>query len=84
MPVSKKWLSENAPVRPTPKGAGVQLDLHITAMDNGIVTINGTPINGNARLAGGGGWTGLNLAVAQVIDQLRTAHDKRQQGVKRP
>jgi hypothetical protein len=65
-------------VRPTPKDKGLQLTLNLVAYDNGMIQLDGIPINVSPDYDDVDGWLGATEVVVATINEFR-----RQVGVRR-
>ena len=58
MPASLKRIRESMTVQPTSRDKGLTLTVKVTAYDNGMVEVDGIPINMSPDYDPGGGWLG--------------------------
>jgi hypothetical protein len=71
-------------VKPTPKDKGLQLTLSLVAYDNGMIQLDGVPINVSPDYDGVDGWLGaVEVAVATINEFRRQAEARRHQAASR-
>lgn len=58
-------------VKPTAQDKGITLTLTVTAYDNGMVAVNGTPINCQPNYDQGHGWLGASAVVTETLVEFR-------------
>lgn len=67
-------------VKPTPRDKGVTLTLRITACDNGMIEVDGVPINAAPAYDAGHGWLGAaETALLTLSEFRRQAETRRKQ-----
>jgi hypothetical protein len=72
MPASLDRIRQTMDVQPTPKDKGLTLTLRLTAYDNGMVQLDGVPINVEPDYDLGDGWLGATeVAVATIHEFYR-------------
>lgn len=60
-------------VVPTAQDKGLTLTLTVTAYDNGMVAVNGTPINCQPHYDQGHGWLGAVEVISATLGEFRKA-----------
>jgi hypothetical protein len=69
-------------VKPTPHDKGLSLTLRVTAYDNGMVQVDGVPINAAPDYDAGHGWLGAAETVLLTLSEFRRqAETRRRQRV---
>ncbi|GAA5000639.1 hypothetical protein [Actinopolymorpha pittospori] len=63
-------------VEESPQKKGLVLTIQVKAMDNGGLYIGGEGVD-DRPIDGEEGWTGVGIAVAQLVNGLHKASDKR-------
>lgn len=58
-------------VKPTGQDKGITLTLTVTAYDNGMVVVNGTPINCQPNYDQGHGWLGAVEVLSATLNEFR-------------
>lgn len=58
-------------VTPTAKDKGLTLKIKVTAYDNGMVEVDGIPINENPDYDQGGGWLGAADVITTTLNEFR-------------
>lgn len=58
-------------VAPTATDKGITLTLTVTAYDNGMVMVNGTPINCQPHYDQGHGWLGAAEVITATLGEFR-------------
>jgi hypothetical protein len=58
-------------VTPTPKGKGLELTLRLIAYDNGMIQLDGIPINASPDYDGVDGWLGATEVAVATINEFR-------------
>lgn len=68
---------------PTPRDKGLTLTLKVTAYDNGMVEVDGIPINESPDYDQGGGWLGAADVITTTLNEFRRQAEarKKEQGV---
>jgi hypothetical protein len=86
MPATLKSIRENTDIGPTPEDKGLQMTITVTAYDNGLVQVDGRPINQSLPSGGydqGHGWLGAAEHVVLKLGEFRrqaTARQKKRLG----
>lgn len=81
MGASLERIRESMNAKPTPKGKGLVLELRLVAYDNGLIELDGIPINvkdksGSADAAQG--WLGAASVALETINEFRRQFNARQ------
>lgn len=71
MGASINRIREEMNVTPTAQDKGITLTLTVTAYDNGLVAVNGTPINCNPHYDQGHGWLGAVEVISATLGEFR-------------
>jgi len=71
MPASIKRIRESWNVNPTARDKGLTLALKVTAYDNGMVEVDGIPINGEPSYDQGLGWLGAADVITTTLNEFR-------------
>ena len=71
MPASIKRIRESWNVKPTARNKGLTLTLKITAYDNGMVEVDGIPINVEPQYDQGQGWLGAAEVITTTLNEFR-------------
>lgn len=71
MPASIKRIRESWSVKPTPRDKGPTLTVKVTAYDNGMVEVDGIPINVEPMYEQGQGWLGAAEVVTTTLNEFR-------------
>lgn len=71
MGASINRLRDEMRVQPTAQDKGITLTLTVTAYDNGMVAVNGTPINCQPNYDQGHGWLGAAEVVTATLGEFR-------------
>lgn len=83
MPGTLKRIREEMDVKPTPRDKGLTLTLRVTAYDNGMIEVDGVPINEAPAYDPGHGWLGAAETVLLTLSEFRRqAEIRRKQKVK--
>lgn len=77
---SIKRVRETMDVKPTAHNKGLQTTVRIVAYDNGMVEVNGVPINASPGYDQGVGWLGAHVIVGQHLEELQRLSAKRRAG----
>jgi hypothetical protein len=77
MPASLERIRGSMTVEPTAKDKGLTLTLRVTAYDNGMVEVNGVPINEAPAYDPGHGWMGASEVVMSTVNEFRRQASKR-------
>jgi hypothetical protein len=80
MPASIKRIRESWNVAPTARDKGLTLTIKVTAYDNGMVEVDGIPINENPDYDQGGGWLGAADVITTTLNEFRKDSKKRRSG----
>jgi hypothetical protein len=71
MPASIKRIRESWNVRPTARDKGLTLTLKVTAYDNGMIEVDGIPINVEPAYDQGHGWLGAADVITTTLNEFR-------------
>lgn len=71
MPASIKRIRESWNVKPTPRNKGITLTVKVTAYDNGMVEVDGIPINVEPNYDQGHGWLGAADVITTTLNEFR-------------
>jgi len=71
MPASIKRIRESWSVKPTARDKGLALTLRVTAYDNGMVEVDGIPINVEPNYDQGHGWLGAADVITTTLNEFR-------------
>jgi hypothetical protein len=71
MPASIKRIRESWSVNPTARDKGLTLTLKVTAYDNGMVEVDGIPINVEPHYDQGHGWLGAAEVITVTLNEFR-------------
>ena len=71
MPASIKRIRDSWNVRPTARDKGLTLTLKATAYDNGMVEVDGIPINVEPNYDQGQGWLGAADVITTTLNEFR-------------
>ena len=71
MPASLDRIRESMTVKSTPKDKGLQLTLSLVAYDNGMIQLDGIPINAAPDYDSVDGWLGAVEVAAATINEFR-------------
>jgi hypothetical protein len=71
MPASIKRIRESWNVKPTPRDKGLTLTVKVTAYDNGMVEVDGIPINVEPNYDQGHGWLGAADVITTILNEFR-------------
>ena len=77
MSASLERIRRSMTVEPTAKDKGLTLTLRVTAYDNGMVEVNGIPINEAPSYDPGDGWMGASEVVVSTMNEFRRQASKR-------
>ena len=72
-----KRIRSEMDVKPTPRDKGLSLTLRVTAYDNGMVEVDGVPINAAPDYDAGHGWLGAAETALLTISEFRRQAEKR-------
>lgn len=71
MPASLERIRESMTVKPTPMGKGLELTLRLVAYDNGMIQLDGIPINASPDYDSVDGWLGAAEVAVATINEFR-------------
>jgi hypothetical protein len=71
MPASIKRIRESWSVKPTARDKGLTLTVKVTAYDNGMVEVDGIPINVEPHYEQGQGWLGAAEVITATLNEFR-------------
>ena len=71
MPASIKRIRESWNVKPTARNKGLTLTVKVTAYDNGMVEVDGIPINVEPNYDQGHGWLGAADVITTTLNEFR-------------
>ena len=71
MPASLSRTRKSMHVEPTAHDKGLTLTLRITAYDNGMVEVDGIPINAAPAYDSGHGWLGAADVITTTLNEFR-------------
>ena len=71
VPASLERMRESMTVKPTPQDKGLQLTLNLVAYDNGMIQLDGVPINASPDYDDVDGWLGATEVVVATINEFR-------------
>lgn len=71
MPASIKRIRESWNVKPTARDKGLTLTLKVAAYDNGMVAVDGIPINVEPNYDQGHGWLGAADVITTTLNEFR-------------
>jgi hypothetical protein len=71
MPASLDRIRESMTVQPTPRDKGLQLTLNLVAYDNGMIQLDGIPINVAPDHDNGEGWLSAAEVAIATINEFR-------------
>lgn len=71
MPASLDRLRDSMDVTPTPRGKGLQLTLKLVAYDNGMIQLDGIPINAAPNYDAVDGWLSATEVAIATINEFR-------------
>lgn len=79
MPPSLKRIQDSMKVQPTKRDKGLTLTLTVTAYDNGMVEVDGIPINMAPAYEQGEGWLVAAEVAVSTINEFRKQAARRGQ-----
>lgn len=82
MGASLNRLRNEMNVTPTAQDKGLNLTIVVTGYDNGLVTVNGTPINTSPNFDQGLGWIGAAQVLLGLLGEFRKMVGVRRRGRK--
>jgi hypothetical protein len=71
MPGTLKRIRAEMDVKPTPRDRGLALTLRVTAHDNGMIAVDGVPINAAPACDPGHGWLGAAETALLTLGEFR-------------
>jgi hypothetical protein len=71
MPASLDRIRESMTVAPTARDKGLRLTLNLVAYDNGMIELDGIPINASPDYDGVDGWLGATEVAVTTISEFR-------------
>lgn len=71
MPASLERIRKSMSVTPTAREKGLTLTIKVTAYDNGMVEVDGIPINESPGYDQGGGWLGAADVITSTLNEFR-------------
>jgi nitrogenase molybdenum-iron protein alpha/beta subunit len=77
MPASLERIRKSMDVAPTAQDKGLTLTLRITAYDNGMVQLDGIPINDHVDYDQVVGWTGALEVLTATVNEFQRQVTKR-------
>jgi hypothetical protein len=78
MPASHERLRREANVHPSPRDAGLVLTLSVTAYDNGMLMLDGTPLNDHHTTDPAEAWLTAAMVISQKLRDFQRQAAKRQ------
>jgi hypothetical protein len=79
MPGTLKRIRDEMDVKPTPRDKGLTLTLRVTAYDNGMIEVDGVPINVAPAYDPGHGWLGAAETALLTLSEFRKPAERRKQ-----
>jgi hypothetical protein len=79
MPGTTKRIRGEMDVRPTPRDKGLTLTIRVTAYDNGMIAVDGVPVNQAPTYDPGHGWLGAAETALLTLSEFRRQAEKRRQ-----
>lgn len=70
MPASLESIRREMKIQPTPQDKGLVMTIEVTAYDNGIMMVNGRPVNWPDAIDN---WTGVGMVIAQHMHEFSHA-----------
>jgi hypothetical protein len=80
MPGTLNRIHKEMTVEPTPRDKGLTLTLRVTAYDNGMIELDGVPVNEAPHYDQGHGWLGAAELVIATMGEFRRQVARRQKG----
>jgi hypothetical protein len=77
VPGTTKRIRDEMDVKPTPRDKGLTLTLRVTAYDNGMVEVDGVPINTAPTYDPGHGWLGAAEIALLTLNEFRRQAEAR-------
>lgn len=82
MPGTLQRIRNSMTVKTSPRDKGLVLTIKVVAYDNGMVEVDGIPINESPRYDRGQGWLGAAEMVVATLGEFRRQADKRIQNAR--
>jgi hypothetical protein len=79
VPGTLKRIRGEMDVKPTPRDNGLTLTLRVTAYDNGMIAVDGVPINAAPAYDPGHGWLGAAETALLTLSEFRRQAELRRQ-----
>lgn len=77
MPGTLKRIRGEMDVKPTPHDKGLTLTFRVTAYDNGMIAVDGVPINAAPAYDPGHGWLGAAEVALLTLSEFRKQAEAR-------
>jgi hypothetical protein len=77
MPASLDRIRKSMKVEPTPQGRGLVLTLRVVARDNGMIEVDGIPINAGPPYDEIDGWLGTADVMTTTLREFRDQVERR-------
>jgi hypothetical protein len=77
MPGTVKRIRGEMDVKATPRDKGLTLTLRVTAYDNGMIEVDGVPINAAPAYDAGHGWLGAAETALLTLSEFRKQAETR-------
>lgn len=84
MPASLDRIRESMTVQPTARDKGLRLTIEVVAYDNGMIQVDGVPINAAPVYDEGEGWLGAAEVAVATIGEFRRQAGRRKRGAASP
>src|SRR5258705_9712314 len=84
MPASLDRIRESMTVQPTAQDKGLRLTIEVVAYDNGMIQVDGVPINVSPTYDEGEGWLGAAEVAVATIGELRRQTIRRRRNAASP
>ena len=84
MPTSLERIRASMKVGPTAQQAGLALNLRLIAYDNGMVQLDGIPLNDKVDDDQATGWLGANEIIIATVNEFYRQVKKRQSELNQP
>ena len=81
MPGSLDRIRKSMDVKPTSLDKGLTLTLRVTGYDNGMVEVDGIPINESPSYEQGAGWIGAAEIAVSTLSEFRRQVETRRKGL---
>jgi hypothetical protein len=82
MPVSKERLAKSLHVTDTPRHGGLVLTITVKAYDNGMIEIDGIPVDSTEDYDKGAGWLGAAETITSTLNEFRRRVERRARELK--